>query len=214
MVQGSGNIMRSTSFVSQSFAGQMFDQREFLGCSRRHPTQRGQQQGSDIQVSHSKVVEWKTIIWQEGRGLRVSPENRESSEACCSAPPIICFEGWVEFVAETSLTWVTEIQVRGRKTLVDRLRSKDEEIPAVNLFALLRHWASCSVSGQIDTSQGSLLLSCGDFLYFPEGFRNLYFHLWLIVTAISRHKYKKSTRKWTTHIHTPKTFPPLSANWA
>lgn len=64
---------------------------------------------------------------------------------------------------------------------------------AVNRSVLLHNGATCVVSEKINTSQGSLLLSCGEFLHLPTGaFKDVHFQLWWIVAASCRHKVSKN----------------------
>lgn len=50
---------------------------------------------------------------------------------------------------------------------MDCVKCKDEEEQAVNQLVLLHNGAICDVSEKIDTSQGSLVSSCGEFLHLP-----------------------------------------------
>lgn len=85
-------------------------------------------------------------------------------------------EAWVEIAAETSLTGVAEIQVRGRKTLVDCVKCKDEEKQAVNQLVLLHNDGAMMVLRELTPLKGGLVLSCGEFLHLPGCFR-IYFQL-------------------------------------
>lgn len=85
---------------------------------------------------------------------------------------VLYCEAWVEFAAETFLTQERQKSRwgGGKHCIV----CKDEDEQAVNLLVLLHNGAMCDVSEKIDTSHGSLVLSCGEFLHHPGCFKDIF----------------------------------------
>lgn len=60
------------------------------------------------------------------------------------------------------------------ETLVNWINCKDEEEQAVNQFVLLHNGTMCDISERINTPQGSLALSCGEFFHLLGCFKDIF----------------------------------------